>query len=360
MRLVDSRGRQVAAADAGEQFINTGRYFFEYTPEYSGVYYIVVSAVDAGGVTGGSFYALNVSGMAPVTLGAYRSASGMGFPAGAVAAGADPSSTTVSLNVLSGSVGTIRAGTHLVAGGNGETSADANINFSDDGFPQPDDRRADLSGGTFTVAGSLFEIYAGSDIETEGSPLVFEIGGDLGAIITGQSPIIGTGPTEGDLYARTSITFDVGGTIDYIDVSGTGGFDQDTDGLPGASPLGSITFRTGTAGGSGDIGIIRFGSIVASDAINVITAPGSTVLGFFVSQDVTDPIGPYVGIDSLVRTSGQGVNFSLGAGSDLRFFDTPNITNILGVDSQIDLVIGESVELIDDAGGRFTVEINGG
>jgi len=361
LRLVDARGRQVAAADAGERFINTGRYFLEYDPEYAGVYYIVVSTTSDGSPTGGSFYALNVSGMAPVVLGAYRTASGIGLPAGAVAEGVDPSSTTVSLNVLSGSAGSIRSGTHLVAGGGGETSADANINFTDEGTPwaEPDDRRADLAGGSFTFSGSLFEIYAGSDIETELSTLVFQIGGDLGYLVTGQSPILGNGPTEGDLFARSTISFNVGGTIGYVDVSGTGGFDQDTDALPGSSALGSITFRTGTAGGSGDIGFIRFGSHVASDAINVITSPGSIVGGFVLSQDAGGPIGPYEGIDSLIRTSGQGINFNLGAGSDLRFFDTPNITNILGVDSQIDLVIGESVELVDDAGGRFTVEING-
>ena len=361
MRLVDARGRQVAAADAGEQFINTGRYFFEYDPEYAGVYYIVVMVASDGSPTGGSFYALNVSGMAPVTLGAYRTASGIGLPAGGVAAGVDPGSTTVSLNVLSGSAGSVRSGTHLVAGGGGETSADANINFTDEGTPwdEPDDRRADLAGGSFTFTGSLFEIYAGSDIETELSPLVFEIGGDLGYVVTGQSPIIGNGPVEGDLFARSSISFNVGGTIGFVDISGAGGFDQDTTALPGSSALGSITFRTGTAGGSGDIGFIRLGSHVASDAINVITAPGSIVGGFALSQDAAGPIGPYEGIDSLVRTSGQGINFDLGAGSDLRFFDTPNITNILGVDSQIDLVIGESVELVDDAGGRFTVIVNG-
>ncbi|MEQ9096848.1 MAG: hypothetical protein RIE32_11355 [Phycisphaerales bacterium] len=361
LRLVDARGRQVAAADAGEQFINTGRYFFEYDPEYAGVYYIVVAVSSDGSVTNGSFYALNVSGMAPVTLGAYRTASGMGFPAGGVAPGIDPSSTTVSLNVLSGSTGSVRAGTHLVAGANGETSADANINFTDDGspFPQPDDRRADLAGGSFTISGNLFEIYAGSDIETQLSPLIFQIGGDLGYVVTGQSPIIGNGSVEGDLFARSPITFNVGGTIGYVDVSGAGGFNQDVDGLPESSALGSITFRTGTAGGAGDIGFLRFGSHIASDSINVITTPGSTVGGFVVSQDAAGPIGPYEGIDSLVRTSGQGINFNLGAGSDLRFFDTPNITNILGVDSQIDLIIGESVELVDDAGGRFTVEVNG-
>jgi hypothetical protein len=362
MRLVDARGRQVAASDAGERFINTGRYFFEYDPEYAGVYYIVVSVVSDGSPTGGSFYALNVSGMAPVTLGAYRTASGMGLPAGGVAQGVDPGSTTVSVNVLSGSTGSVRAGTHLVGGGGAEVSADGNINFTDENtpWPEPDDRRADLSGGSFTITGSLFELYAGSDIETEaGAPLVFQIGGNLGYMVTGQSPILGNGPTEGDLFARNSITFNVGGTIGYVDVSGTGGFDQDTEALPPTSALGSITFRTGTAGGRGDIGFIRFGSHIASDSINVITTPGSTVGGFVLAQDAAGPIGPYEGIDSLVRTSGQGINFNLGAGSDLRFFDTPNITNVLGVDSQIDLIIGESVELVDDAGGRFTVEING-
>lgn len=361
MRLVDARGRQVAASDAGEQFINTGRYFFEYDPEYAGVYYIVVMVASDGSPTGGSFYALNVSGMAPVTLGAYRSASGIGLPAGGVAQGVDPGSTTVSLNVLSGSAGSVRSGTHLVGGGGAEVSADANINFTDENTPweEPDDRRADLAGGSFTFTGSLFEIYAGSDIETELSPLVFQVGGDLGYVVTGQSPILGNGPGEGDLFARTSISFNVGGTIGFVDISGAGGFDQDTAAIPGASALGSITFRSGTAGGSGDIGFIRLGSHVASDAINVITSPGSIVGGFVLAQDIGGPIGPYEGIDSLIRTSGQGINFNLGAGSDLRFFDTPNITNILGVDSQIDLVIGESVELVDDAGGRFTVTING-
>lgn len=362
LRLVDARGRQVAAVGSDERFINTGRYFLEYDPEYAGVYYIVLSTVSSGGVTGGSFYALNVSGMAPVTFGAYRSASGMGFPADGVAAGVDPSSTTLSLNVLSGSIGSVRAGTHLVGGDGGETSADANINFSDEdaGFDEPEDRRADLAGGSYTIAGSLFEIYAGSDIESQNSPLVFQIGRNLGYVVTGQSPIIGNGPTEGDLFARGPISFNVGGTIGYVDISGTGGLDQDTDGVPAESPLGSITFRTGLAGGSGDIGFIRFGSHVAADAINVITTPGSTVGGFVLSQDVDGPIaGPLEGIDSLTRPTGQGVNFNLGAGSDLRFFDAPNITNVLGTNFRIDLIIGESVELVDDAGGRFTVAING-
>lgn len=364
MRLVDARGRQVAAADAGEQFINTGRYFFEYDPEYAGVYYIVVTTIATGAVTSGSFYALNVSGMAPVTLGAYRAAAGIGFPAGAVAEGVDPGSTTVSLNVLSGATGSVRSGTHLVAGAGGETSADANINFSDDDDPMgdPADRRANLSGGSFTIAGSLFEIYAGSDIETEGSPLVFQVGGDLGYVVTGQSPVIGNGPLEGDLFARSNITFNVSGTIGFVDVSGAIGYDQDVMDLtiPPSSPFSSITFRSGLAGGSGDIGFIRSGGHVSSDTINVITSPGSTVGGFAVSQDIafedTDVI---VGIDGVTRTSGQGVNFSLGAGSDLRFLDTPNVTNTFGVDAGIDLVIGEAVELVDDAGGRYTVTING-
>lgn len=363
IRLVDVRGRQVAAAAQNETFLNTGRYFFEFDPEYAGVYYLVLTSVATGATTSGSFYTINVSGMAPVTMGMYRSASGMGLPAGAVATGVSPSSTSVSLNVLSGSVGMVAAGTQLMGGGGGEVSADGNSNFTDDNTPWPDpvDRRADLAGGSFTVAGSLYQIYAGSDIETEqGTPIVFQIGGDLGYLVTGQSAVIGNGPAEGDIFARSSITFNVGRHIGFVDVSGAVGFDQDDPAaVPPTSPLGSITFRSGTAGGSGDIGFIRIGSHVASDTINVITSPGSTVGGFVVSQEVGNDGSRLVGIDALTRTSGQGVNFNLGPGSDLRFLDTPNLTNILGVDTGIQLILNESIELVDDGGGRYTVSVNG-
>ncbi|GIW74012.1 MAG: hypothetical protein KatS3mg103_0534 [Phycisphaerales bacterium] len=303
--------------------------------------------------------------MAPVTLGAYRTASGMGRAAGQLAQGVSGVSTSLSLNVLSGSVGSIRAGTHAVSGGGGEVSADEFINFSDDasGDPEPEDRRADLSGGSFTIAGSLFEIYAGSDIETDaGTELVFQIGQNLGYLVTGQSEIIGVGPAEGDVYARSAIRFNVGGSIGYMDISGAVGLDYDTenDVRPPASPAGSIALRTGTAGGRGDIGFIRIGSHVASDSMVVSTSPGSTVGGFVLSQDVPFDEGAVIqGIGSEVRTTGQGVDFRLGPGSDLRFVDFPSITNTFGVDAGIELVIGESVELVDDAGGRYTVQISG-
>lgn len=367
IRLVDSRGRQVAAASNDEQFRNTGRYFFEYTPDYAGVYYLVVAVSDAvrGGVTNGATYVLNVAGMAPVTLGAYRTASGMGLPATGLAAGVSGSSTSLSINVLSGSVGSVRSGTQLVSGGGGETSSDDYINFSDDdtGDPDPEDRRADLAGGSFTFAGSLFELYAGSDIETAGEDLVFQIGGDLGYLVTGQSEIIGTGPTEGDVFAGGgTITFNVAGRIGYVDISGAVGLDYDADNdvRPPASSIGSIAFRSGTSGGNGDIGFIRIGSHVASDSMVVATSPGSTVGGFVLSQDVAFDDGDVIqGIGAEVRSTGQGVNFQLGPGSDIRFADFPSITNTFGVDAGIALVIGESVELVDDGGGRYTVEITG-
>ncbi|UYV11783.1 MAG: hypothetical protein NCW75_10795 [Phycisphaera sp.] len=364
-RLVDARGRQVSGVSADEQFTNTGRYFMEYQPEYAGVYYLVVSTIATGSVTTGGFYALNVSGMAPVTLGAYRTASGMGFPADTLGPGVSGVSTSLSLNVLSGSVGSIRAGTHLLDGAGGDTSADDNINFSDDdtGAGQPDDQRANLAGGSYTIAGSLLELYAGSDIETDSVSLIFQVGGDLGYVVTGQSEVIGTGPTEGDLYSGAgSILFNISGSIGYMDISGAIGLDYDFDqqALPQASPADSIVIRSGSGGGRGDIGFIRVGSHVASDSLSIITSAGSTVGGFAVSQDVDfSDEDVIVGIDSDVRTSSQGVNFDLGPGSDIRFVDTPNITNTFGVDAGIDLIIGESVELVDDAGGRFTVSIDG-
>ena len=367
IRLVDSRGRQVAAASADEQFINTGRYFFEYTPDYAGVFYLVVvqDAAAQGGVLAGSTYTINVSGMAPVTMGAYRTASGMGFPAVGLAPGVSGISTSLSVNVLSGSVGSIRAGTHLVAGSGGETSADDNINFSDDdgASDDPEDERSNLAGGSYTIAGSLFEIYAGSDIETAAENLFFQIGGNLGYLVTGQSEIIGTGPSEGDLYAGGgTIVFNVGRSIGYVDVSGAMGLDYDVaDGTPpAASALGSIVFRTGDSGSGGDIGFIRIGSHVASDAVRIVTSAGATVGGFVVSQDVDFSEDDIIfGIDAQGRSTGLGVDFQLGPGSDIRFVDTPNLNNTFGVNAGLDLIIGESRELVDDAGGRYTVAIRG-
>jgi len=364
IRLVDARGRQVAHAEANEQFDNTQRYFLEYTPEYAGVFYLIVSVEADGDVTTGSFYALNVSGMAPVTLGAYRTASGLGVPAVALAPGVSGSSTSVSMNVLSGATGSIRAGTDLLDGAGSAISADANINFTDeDGEEDPQDRRSNLGGGSFTIAGDLYEIYAGTDIETEFEDLIIQVGGNLGYLVTGQSEAIGTGPAEGDIYAEGgSIIFSVQGSIGYLDVSSSIGFDYDFEGdvVPPASPLDSIVFRTGLSGEAGDIGFIRIGSHVASDTVSIITSPGSTVGGFAVAQDVDfaeDDI--IIGIDAPSRTSSQGVNFDLGPGSDIRFVDTPGLTNTFGEDVGIDLLIGESVELVDDAGGRYLVEING-
>ncbi len=367
VRLVDARGRQVAHAESDESFINTGRYFLEYQPEYAGVFYLIASFEADDDVETGSFYALNVSGMAPVTLGSYRTASGMGFPADILAPGVSGVGFSISINVLSGSVGSIRSGTDLLDGAGQAISADDNINFEDNdtAFVDPQDRRSDLAGGSFTIAADLYEIYAGSDIEAESplDPLIMTIGGDLGYIVTGQSEIIGTGPTEGDIFsAGGPIIFNVQGSIGYVDVSGAIGLDYDVDdtAVPPASPTNSIVFRTGLSGGPGDIGFIRIGSHVASDSVSIITSPGSTVGGFAVSQDVEFADGDViVGIDSFSRTSLQGVNFDLGPGSDIRFVDTPGLTNTFGVDTGLNLIIGESVELIDDAGGRFTVEVSG-
>jgi len=364
IRLVDARGRQVAAAEADEQFINTGRYFLEYTPEQAGVFYIVLSADSDGSLTGGATYALNVSGLAPVTLGSYRSASGMGSPAVGFAQGVPTTSGSVSLTVLSGATGTIRSGTAIFSSGGGEISADEGINFSDEdaGVDDPPDQRANLRGGSFSLAGDLFELYAGSDIETTGEPLTMTVGGDLHAIITGQSPVLGTGPLEGDLFAQTPITFNVGGGIGFVDVSGGIGIDQDidTNPPPAVGTFGSITFNTGTAGGRGDIGFIRVGSHVGADTLSVITSPGSVVGGFAVSQDIDFAITDQIfGIDGFAVQGSEGVNFQLGAGSDLRFLDTPNLATSRAENAGIELLVREEVEFIDDGGGRFTVRVDG-
>ncbi|MEO1008132.1 MAG: hypothetical protein AAFX79_06175 [Planctomycetota bacterium] len=364
IRIVDARGRQVAAVANDETLINTGRYFLEYTPEYAGVYYIVISDAPEGDLAGGFFYALNISGLAPVTLGTYRTGSGLGTPAVAFEPGVSTTSGSMSLNVLSGAMGSIRAGTGYSSSGGGQVSADEAINFTDEGTATGDapDERANLAAGSYTITGGdLFEIYAGSDIETTAEPLTFQIGGNLGYLITGQSPIIGVNPNEGDVLAGPALTFNVSGSIGFLDIAGGLGIDQDVDTLPipGVGAPSSISFRTGLGGGAGDIGFIRVGSHVGADTVNIVTSPGSTIGGFVIVQDVAfDPEQIFLGIDG--GTFGNAVNLDLGAGSDLRFFDTPRIVSQASARAGLDLLIGETIELVDDAGGTFTITVSGG
>src|SRR5262249_747795 len=151
------------------------------------VYYLVVSTPND---TPPSFgmglpYQVTLSGMAATTFGSFRSGGGTGSRMGD-----SPLAANV-IQVASGSMGFLRVGAGSVAGGGMENDSTDVINNADGNA----DDMANFRICTVRVAGNLYGIYTGSDVN---GPSIF-VSGNLGSFVTGQSNSIGTGPTQGDL-----------------------------------------------------------------------------------------------------------------------------------------------------------------
>jgi len=352
-RIIDQDGRTLAAVEGSpEELADFVR--LEFTPDTPGIYYLAVSSLepfvtDADMGTQGFNYILTMSGMAPVSLGAYRTGANNG------ATNATEDINTVTL--LSGSLGSVRVGTAYEGSDGGERDPSEILNTDEDEL----DNLMDFRGGTFSTAGSLFNITTGSDFGDNvfEDPVNFVIGGDLGTVVTGLSTQVGNSPEEGDLGA---VNLQVGGSIAMLDIRGGIGIDQDDEDadVPPILPEDSVNISTGLNGDNGDIGMIRVGSHVGGDTMNVVTSPGSIIGGFLVSQDIDfDRSDPDIGVFGGTGVEGLGVDFSTGAGSDVRFVDFPEI-DLLNSQDAFQSVLGgsEGLVLTDDAGGsvRITVE----
>ena len=352
LRIVDADGRTVAAprlpgssvADANNTFLSST---LRFRPEAPGVYYLVLTDPSGAAETGvgNASYTVLITGMAATTLGAYRTGAGSGFTDVGTGEGN-------SVTVLSGSVGSIRIGTGFVGSTGGEVSPAEIINTV-----QTEDDVMSFQGGTFVVPGTLYNITAGSDIGTpgqagNGSQIDVRVGGDLGSIITGLSRVVGTGVGEGDL---NFISLTIGGRIGLIDVRGGIGMDQDS--VNPRALIGSfVPIVTGTAGGRGDIGLIRVGFHVGGDSLSVVTSPGSTIGGVLVSQDSyneapADEQGVYFGQ--------RGLPITTGAGSDVRFVDLIRRDESATVNATIPIRGDDPTFLIDDGGARVIITVLG-
>lgn len=342
MRLVDSDGRTVAAPQLSEQFQDVVT--LRYRPNSPGVYYLVVQSSDDGaGNVSDVNYVLTVSGMAANTLGAYRTGSGFGN-------GRPGANLANTLTVLSGSMGSLRVGTAFVSGGGAEVDP-AVIYNPEDGTGT--DAAMSFRQSTTTIAGHLFNVTTGSDVEN--GQVVLSVGGNFGTFITGLSTVIGLGPNNGDF--RTISMF-VGGSIAMLDIRGGLGVDQDPTVTP--KPVdapNSIVIRTGTNPQlKGDLGMFRVGWHAGADTLNLRTSDNSVIGGFMVSQDVPGDAGPDVGIYTPGGT-GNGETIVTGFNSDLRFFDTPQI-DLQNLQNQfIPLVPNTPVVLTDDGGGQVSIRI---
>lgn len=336
-RIVDHNGRTVAATSLDLQRATAPSQVLRFNPLNPGIYYLVVSLPPANTHPADTDYVVTMAGLAPTTLGSFRTGSSFGGSFG-----------TGAINVLAGSIGAIRVATGYVDGTGND--ADPIVVFNDN-EDDVDARQTYLS-STVSVAGSLYNITAGGDIVgTAASPVRVIVGGDFGSLVTGLSTIVGVGPTQGDVGP---FNLQVGGRIAFLDIKGSIGINQDADGLPFYAPN-STVIRSGASGGNGDIGVIRVGSHIGGSTLVVNTSPGSTVGAFLVSQD----IGYDLGDDDIGIYDGQGASFNLGFGSDIRFVDIPQIDLFNSQNAATALIGGQVFEFVDDGGEVIQIQVIG-
>lgn len=355
VRLMDYAGRTVAGGDSFDLIAD--RYVLRYQPTQPGVYYVVVSAPRDGSVFAGRIpYVLGIGGIAPTTFGAYR----VGGASGVADANTGASN---SITVLNGSMGAIRVGTGYINGGGGEADPSELMNFPQEAGQDGTDNRMMFESGSFSMPGNLYQILTGGDIGNQGRPVfnrtgavAISVGGDFGVLLTGQSPVIGVSPEEGDVG---NFLLDVGGRIAGLDIRGALGLEQDREPLTAPPPFygpDSIVIQTGRRGGNGDVGFIRVGAHMGGDTFILRTSPRSTIGSFLVSQDI-----PFTYQDNFYGIYGglRGAVFNVGSGSDVRFVDFPRLDLENSQNVTIQLIGGQPVELVDDAGARVRIEIPG-
>ncbi len=347
-RLVDAHGRTVAAP--GNVRGVGDLTFLTYQPNQPGVLYLVLTdPADSPPDTafGTTSYTATILGMAPSIVGSYRTV-GTSGAAGGVNDTVDIG-LSQSINILNGGIGSIRIGTGMFTSGGAEDSAQGYINT-----PDGDQDFLNWGGGTWSVQGGVWDITLGSDIQASRTvPLTLTIGGDLGLLTTGLSSLTGTGPLEGDV---NFVNFYVGGRIGMMDISGAIGIDQDSEPVADVGSPATTQIKTGLKTGKGDIGLIRLGSHIYGDSLSLSTPAGSIVGGLLVSQDIA-PTGAaregiYLGSD--------GIPMSLGAGSDIRFVDTPRIDLRSTVDADFVLTRNVAQEFVDDGGGTVRIRLVAG
>jgi hypothetical protein len=350
IRLVDVDGRTVAAPQRSDdpREVLTIRY----RPDGPGVLYLVVHTVWQSATSAFPLdYVLTIAGMAPTTLGLYRTGAGSGNVPGTAA--------TNNITVHSGSIGALIIDSGFQAGGGGPASPTAIINAPEPPAGAEALPWRSLRGSTFSVPGNLYAILAGDDIEgSPAFPVNFNIGGNLGLVRTGLA--FPNDPTQGDLrYTLMSI----GGSVGMFDIKGGVGINQDVEARPyPVDAEASVIIHTGRNPNlRGDIGFFRVGSFVGGDTVVVNTSNNSIIGGFVVAQD-----HPYEEADAdygIYRVGGlaNGVVFNVGFNSDVRFFDTPRIDLLNVRDHSLPIPVnGAPLLLTDDAGGRVRLRIVGG
>ncbi|MEO1584582.1 MAG: hypothetical protein AAFR96_08420, partial [Planctomycetota bacterium] len=348
-RLLDSTGRTVAASELDFEGGRVGQQI-RFTPDAPGVYYLsVIDGNDGTFPVGGRFiqYSYLISGIAPTTFGSYRTGLGGGGNEDAFTVSPDGFPDRPAISVLSGSIGTVRVGVGYV---NNQGQGALPVSVIDT-FGSTGNTLLTVAGISVTTPRSLFAFTAGGDVNAasndDEAPVTLSIGEDLGEFTTG-----------GD---ASFVFIETGGRVGTINIGGNLGADetqaQAANNLVGDGNPFSIT--TGLNSDlSGDIGFITVGGHVAGDQLFIDTsAQDGAVVGGLITSTNRGPLGQesFNGIN--LGFFGDGPNLNLGAGSDIRFVDTPQ-TNLNAIDNTIPIFTGQVVELVDDAGGVVEISVS--
>lgn len=341
VRIVDRNGLTVAAFDQGAAGRGPdGKYgagnVIRFRPDHADVYYLVLNLAPDGGFAVGATYDITLAGMAPTTLGGLTTGAGVGAPANMLPVGPTPGQFVLTLNA--GSLGSLRVGMGLTDGMAALTSPAPLINTG-----ASDDDLLDFGLASINIPNDLFSVTAGSDVM--GATLL--VGRNLGTLITGTSPVAGISNQDGDL---TAADIRVGGNIGTLQVSGAVGANQDPD---PDSLMGQVSIRSGTRGGTGNIGQILVGAYIIGSNMTVETSPGSVIDQFLVQDGPATQFPAYQIRQNIPR-------FTTGVGSDIRFADFGLIQRPSDPNLRIVLNYNQSYNFIDDAGAQFTVRITGG
>jgi len=359
VRLVDKDGRTLAAVQQSLISDLQDSLFINYIPEQTGVYFLVVQGTGVLAATDGTNnatpYSFIVSGMQPSALGSYRTGANSG--AFAQSAAELAFNTTQNITVVNGGLGLFRVGTGIVTpDGSEAVPTDILNNRNED----DDDGLLSLGGLSLEINGDAGALLFGSDLQGfAGTPITIRIGGNLGMFATGLSTLADGGFTgvEGDVLFTS---LDVGGAIGFIDIRGSIGVDEDTDGRTTSFGM-SIAVGTNDTAPSSDIGGIRVGGHVFVGGFS-LTGPANTTVGsFFITQDadaagdVTDARTGFFGTSAL----DPNININLGPGSDIRFTDFVKIDGVGLVDRTTEIRGGTPILFVDDGGARFTITVQG-
>jgi hypothetical protein len=319
MRIVNHDGLVLAGTDQGGVGRGTGNdktSILRFRPDHTDVYYLVINNRENFPNARNTIesYQVTVSGMAPVTLGAYRigggafDANGMGL------------ASVFSLS--SGDMGAVRAGTGYYSSAGAE--ADLTTVALGPGFVR------DWGGATINTPGTLYNALVVGNVY--GTQLL--VRGNLGTLITGGN-LAGASTT-------TSADIRIGGSISLIDVRGSVGVNPQVGHT-------SVNIASGTVpGSSGNIGrILVAGDMVGTDgaAITRITTPNASQIDQIrVGGNILGQSAPII---------------SVGDGSDVRFVTFNTIPAPNSLNSFDTVAWGQTRQYVDDAGATITVSFTG-